>query len=92
MSWKVLSIALSTRPNTALTSVNSTAKLPWKELITNGGAESTRATAKWLMMLAEQLDSPSIPVDVWQKLVTQERMLLESKRAWTVAVPHKNGR
>ncbi len=35
-------------------------------------------TAKWLQTLAEQMDAPSIAPEVWQKYVTQERMLLES--------------
>ena len=52
--------------------------IPWKLLITEGATESSRATAAWLLTLADQLDAATIPVDVWQKHISQERMLLES--------------
>ncbi len=53
-------------------------KVPWKELIAEGAAESTRVPAQWLQLLSSQLDSAVIPVETWQKHITQERMLLES--------------
>lgn len=70
--------AMAARPTKPSTGSNSANNIVWRELLTSGALESTRVTAKWLQTLADQLEAPLIPVDVWQKLVTEERMLLES--------------
>ncbi len=69
--------ALANRPDPT-GQPNKAAQLPWKEIMTSGAAESTRVTAAWLQFLADQLDSNKVDEQVWQKHVTQERMLLES--------------
>ena len=58
--------------------LNAKAELPWKQLIIAGSSESTRVPAVWLQTFADNLDAATISPEVWQKQVTQERMLLES--------------